>query len=118
MIISMLLEKLPAFDYKKSAVTFLILLSLVYCYVGNSFSTALILVFPAVIALLFGSPLAAALLLLRIYISSPFNLITMISNSALKFTSVFYWLYLVAAIYLIYLIVVYIIKALRTKEEL
>ncbi|MBN2300540.1 MAG: hypothetical protein JXC31_05070 [Acholeplasmataceae bacterium] len=118
MIISNLIDTKIQFKYKKSSVMFPLLLAFIYGYFRLGFINAVVFLVPVIIALLFGSPLAASLFLLGNFISQPFQIINLISSGGIKFTSIFYWLYSIAAIYMIYLVIMLILKLLKRKEEI
>lgn len=118
MIVSFLFENKIVFKYKKSQIIFPLLLAFAYGYVRFGFISAVVFLVPVILALLFGSPLAGALLLLGNFIGQPFQIINLISSGGIKFTSIFYWLYSIAAIYLIYAIIVLLVKLIKTKEEI
>jgi len=108
-------------DYKvesiKSSLTFPLLLLVAYLYLGYGFTTAIISTIPILIALMSGVHLAALALMLCQVIQTPFVIIDLIfTTNGLKFTSITYWLVSLAALYLIYLFVMYGLKLLKKKE--
>ncbi len=117
MIISHYFNSKVTLKYKKSQVLFPLLLAFIYGYFRFGFLNSLIFILPPTIALLIGSPLAAILLLMGNFVSQPFQIINNFVSGAFKFTSVFYWLYSIVAIYIIYLTVVITLHLIRTKEE-
>ncbi|GEM_PF-1036496 len=117
MIISYYFNSKVTLKYKHSQVLFPLFLAFVYGYFRFGFLNSLVFILPPTIALLIGSPLAAILLLMGNFVSQPFQIINNFISGAFKFTSVFYWLYSIAAIYIIYLTVIITLHLIRSKEE-
>jgi uncharacterized membrane protein YuzA (DUF378 family) len=108
-------------DYKvstlKSSLTFPLLLLVAYLYLRYGFTTAIISAIPILIALMSGVHLAALALMLCQVIQTPFAIIDLIlATNGLKFTSITYWLVSLAALYLIYLFVVYGLKLIKKTK--
>jgi len=108
-------------DYKvsslKTALTFPLLLLVVYLYFRYGLTTAIISVLPILIALLSGVHLAALALMLCQVIQTPIDIIDRIfTENGFKFTSVTYWLFSLAALYMIYLFVMAGLKMVKKTE--
>ncbi len=117
LVLSYLFEGIPKFIYKKSIVLFPLLMMAVYAYFNSSFTTALLWSLPVVAALMVGSPLAAILLIMRIFITMPFIFLDKIFNGSFSFTSVSYWLFLFFAFYILTISVLTTLKVLKQPKE-
>ncbi len=117
MIVSYLVEGVPRMKYQKSSALILFLLSFLYAYFRFGTTTALILVLPSAIALVYGAPVASALFLLSYFITVFFDFLNRIINGTLGTTNIGYWLFLIVAIAIIGFIVIYILDVLTKKKK-
>lgn len=105
------------FKFTKNAVLIPLIAMVLYAYFKNSFLTAVIWALPVVVSLLIGSPLAAMMFLLRCFIAIPFTFLDVVFNGTLKFTTVSYWLFLLAAFYILAISVLATLKILNEPVE-
>lgn len=117
LITSYLLESKLNLKYKKSEMIFPIVIVVIYVYFRYSFTTAVIWVFPAMTALFVGAPLAAILLLTCNFIAVPFSVLDQIITSGVKFISVSYWIFSIAALLILFIILRMTIKMIKSPTE-
>lgn len=105
------------FKYTKSVFMLPLIAMVLYAYFRNSFLTAVIWTLPVVVSLLIGSPLAAMMFLIRCFIAVPFSFLDAAFNGGLRFTTISYWLFLVAAIYILVISLLATLKILNEPVE-
>ncbi len=105
------------FKYTKSVVLLPLIAMILYAYFKNSFLTAIVWSLPVVVSLLVGSPLAAMMFLLRCFIAIPFTFLDVLFNGTFRFTTISYWLFLAAALYILVISVLATLKILNEPVE-
>ncbi len=101
MIISYGLSEKQTFKLESSDVFISALIAFLFFFFRDGFSTAVLKILPAIIALGFGSKLFAIVLLLAGIIDVPFNLLHIIFNGDLFQQPLYYFIFTAFAIYLI-----------------
>ncbi|MBU1094271.1 MAG: hypothetical protein KKH01_07410 [Firmicutes bacterium] len=89
------------FKYKKSVVLLPLIAMVLYAYFRNSFLTVIVWSLPVVVSLLLNAPLAALMFLIRCFITVPILFLDTLINGSFKFTTVSYWIFFVAALYIL-----------------
>lgn len=92
MILSYVIDEKITFKFEVSEVLIMIIIGAIYAYVRYGFSSMLLSLIPAVIALFSGVPLAAMLIVICQLIGIPFEILDTLITSGLGGYSIFYYL--------------------------
>ncbi len=105
------------FKYTKSVVVWPLIAMILYAYFRSSFLTAVIWALPVVVSLLVGSPFIALIFIIRCFIAIPFGFLDIAFNGTFQFTSINYWLFLLAGLYILTISILATVKIIKKPEE-
>lgn len=118
MILSFLLNEGYKVEIKNPGMPLLLLLFALYIYLDNGFASLIFVSIYVFLAFSAKQPVAALALMLCNVITVPFIVVRRFIDEAAKFTTIYNWILDAFAIFLIYLIIVNLLPALKKPKEL
>jgi len=118
MILSFLLNEGYKVEIKNPGMPLLLLLFASYIYLDNGFASLIFVSIYVFLAFSAKQPVAALALMLCNVITVPFIVVRRFIDEAAKFTTIYNWILDAFAIFLIYLIIVNLLPALKKPKEL